>query len=347
MGWHVGEADGGGGAGLTSSLFTALVVAGSAVLGFLGVCLGYVVISFALLWRAVPPPPFASRVRIMSREFLLAALVQPLLPFFYLVGRKMASGAGQPVVLVHGYFQNRADFLAIVWKFRRAGLGPLYGFNYPWMDTTARNVERLASFIAAVRAETGKPSVDLIAHSMGGLVCLEYIADEAHKERVRRCVTIATPHAGVQWGGPILGAASREIRATSVFLLERRARVVGVPCLSIYSPTDNVVFPAETSALALRGGTDKEAPAAGHFSILFEPEVIAEAAAFLAKPDIALTVEGALGAANVSFEVGDEGGCAPNSTVQGAPEGRGRAGEDETLASACERGVDELSGDDA
>jgi triacylglycerol lipase len=262
---------------------------------FLTICALYVVISFALLWRTVPPPPFGSRLRIMTRELVLAALVQPLLPLFYLVGRKLGGGQGQPIVFVHGYFQNRADFLAIARHFRKNGLGPLYGFNYPWMASTAHNVERLARFVATVCAETKQPTVDLVAHSMGGIVCLEYIADETHRTRVRRCVTVASPHAGVLWAGPMIGAASREIRATSNFLVERRERPIAVPCLSLFSAADNVVFPMTTSALTPRGGTDHEAPLAGHFSILFEPSVMAAAANFLAESDAAVVQDAARG----------------------------------------------------
>lgn len=263
------------------SLRTALYAIGGAVGSFVAGCLVYVVVSFGLLWRKVPPPPLGQRLRIMTREFFLAALVQPFLPVFYVFGRRMAGGDGHPIVLVHGYFQNRADFLGIVWSFRRRGLGPIFGFNYPWTASTEANVARLARFVEVVCRETGRDKVDLVAHSMGGLVCLEYIAHQVHGARVRRCVTIASPHAGVLWGGPLLGAASREIRATSPFLLERRTRVVGVPCLSIFSTADNIVFPAATSALEARGGTDSEAAAGGHFSILFDPRAIGDAAAFL------------------------------------------------------------------
>lgn len=347
MGLDVGHARAGDRARVIPLLHTLLGVALAVVLGFLAICAGYVVISFGLLWRAVPPPPVGSRLRIMTRELVLAALVQPLLPLFYFVGRKMAAGKGQPIVLVHGYFQNRVDFLGIVRRFRREGLGPMYGFNYPWMDTTARNVERLAKFVASVCEETGKPSVDLVAHSMGGLICLEYVADESFKTRVRRCVTIATPHAGVLWAGPLLGAANREIRATSAFLLERKTRVVGVPCLSLFSPADNVVFPVATSALAGRGGTDKEAPAAGHFSILFDPTVLDEAAAFLTKPDVAVAAEEIVAEASGSAEIGDEGRSATDAAVEGGAEGGRGAGEDEALTGAGESGVDQLARDEA
>ncbi len=65
---------------------------------------------------------------------------QPLMPLFYAVGRRMGSGSGDvPVVCVHGYMQNRVDFVALARQLERSGAGPIYGFNYPWFDTVEKN----------------------------------------------------------------------------------------------------------------------------------------------------------------------------------------------------------------
>ena len=325
-----------------SAFVLLLLKIGAVAVGvFAGGCAVYVIASFALLWRAVPAPPFGSRLRIMSRELILAALVQPALPLFYFIGRRMGGGDGQPIVLVHGYFQNRVDFVGIARRFRARGLGPLYGFNYPWTAGTSDNVKRLAHFVEQVKRETGKATVDLLAHSMGGLVCLEYIADAAGSASVRRCVTIATPHAGVLWTGPILGAASREIRATSPFLLERKARAVGVPCLSIYSAADNVVFPVATSALAPRGGTDLESAPLGHLSILFDRAVIDEAGAFLERSEAKAVSETVVVAS--AGEGAPEGRGAADASVEGLAEEVEGPGEDEAGPRAGEGRVDELA----
>ena len=67
-----------------------------------------------------------------------------------------------------------------------------------------------ARFVEAVCAETGAAQVDLVCHSLGGVVALEYIHDAGAK-RVRRCVTVASPHAGVAWKGPILGTVASDV----------------------------------------------------------------------------------------------------------------------------------------
>ena len=60
---------------------------------------------------------------------------------------------------------------------------------------------------------------------------------------------------------------------------------LSVPSLSVYSSHDNVVFPKESSSLALRGGRDVEVEGLAHLSILFSPKVAEHVASFLTEPD--------------------------------------------------------------
>jgi pimeloyl-ACP methyl ester carboxylesterase len=240
----------------------------------------YVAGSFAFMHRHVERRPASRLLREALRETAWAALTQPLLPLFYFVGRRLARGRGTPIVLVHGYTQNRVDFLRIARELRRADLGPVFGFNYPWFGRVHANAARLARFIERVREETGAGKVDLVAHSLGGLVSVEYLHVEG-TDRVRRLVTIATPHAGVAWRGPIVGACGPQVRAGCAFLAERASRSLPVPCMSVYSTHDNVVHPPATSELAHRGGRDRIVPHVGHLSILFEPEVARAVVQFL------------------------------------------------------------------
>ena len=242
---------------------------------------GYVVGSYLLARAHHEARPFPVFLRAALFEVLCALAVQPLVPLFYLLGRRMAGGDGEPVVLVHGYFQNRADFVWMARALRRAGLGPVYGINYPWTASIVNNAVRLAAFVERVCRETGKEQVSIVAHSMGGLVALEYLHEPAGQRRVRRCVTIASPHAGVVWRGPILGASGIELRKGGAYLLERVERRIAVPTLSIFSTHDNIVHPPATSALVARGGTDRPIEHAGHLSTLFDRTVLGEVIAFL------------------------------------------------------------------
>ena len=248
-----------------------------------GGILVYVGVSYALMRPHVGRRTALRHAVEALREILWATLTQPLVPLFYLVGRRLARGGGVPVVMVHGYAQNRVDFLRLAWDCARAGLGPIYGFNYPWFSTVHANAERLARFCEGVRRETGAARVDIVAHSLGGLVAMEYL-HAGGGDAVRRVVTIASPHAGVVWRGPIVGACGPQLRGGSSFLVERASRPVPVPCLSVYSTHDNVVHPPATSQLSGRGAQDHAVEHVGHLAILFDPRVSDAVAGFLNHP---------------------------------------------------------------
>ena len=249
----------------------------------------YVFGSFLLMGRHVSVRQRGRSLRELVRELWTAGLTQPILPLFYLIGHRMQRGkeGGVPIVFVHGYMQNRVGFLGLSRALARTGLGPMYGFNYPWFASITSNAERLERFVERVCKETGAGVVDLVCHSMGGLVAMEMMGDEARRAtlKVRRCVTIATPHAGVMWRGPLLGVGATSLRRGSK-LLEAHAGVkLAVPCLSVFSSHDNIVHPKESASLALRGGRDVEVEGPAHLSILFSPKVAEHVAAFLAEPD--------------------------------------------------------------
>lgn len=279
---------------LTLALVGAVLVAVGMAIG------GYALGSFFLMIPHTAQRGVAMSARALLREVWTAAWTQPLLPLFYVVGHRMdglvrrsgdvpnaMNGAATPVVFVHGYMQNRVDFVGLARALASRGIVPLFGFNYPWFTTIASNAERLDRFVARVCDETGARAVDLVCHSMGGLVAMEMMRDEARRERlrVRRCVTIASPHAGIAWKGPLVGVGASSLRRGSKLLEMHAGHRITVPCLSIYSAHDNVVHPKETAQLATRGGRDIEVAHVAHLAILFSPEVADRVAEFLVEPD--------------------------------------------------------------
>jgi pimeloyl-ACP methyl ester carboxylesterase len=256
----------------------ALVAALTLVVGILV----YVAASFALMRTHTVSRPAIASLRAAIAETMWALVTQPMLPLFYFVGRRMGGGrGGVPVVMVHGYMQNRIDFVRIGRALRGTESGPAYGFNYPWFARVEDNAKRLARFVDDVCRERGVDQVDLVCHSLGGIVATEYLRG-AGGARVRRCVTIASPHAGITWRGPIIGACADELRAGSQHAIARASHALPVPCLSIYSTHDNVVHPPSTSMLAARGGTDVVVDGRSHLAILFSREVSDAVVEFLA-----------------------------------------------------------------
>ena len=254
------------------------------VILFVGGALTYVAGSFLLMRRHTEARPTWVSLREASRELLWVMLSQPLLPLGYLFGRRMGGRAGQPIVLVHGYAQNRYAFYWLARALRRAGLGPIYGFNYSFFRDVSDNAARLGLFVERVLAENDGLKVDLVCHSMGSLIGVEYVVGQG-SAHVRRCVTLAGPHAGVVWRGPILGACGPQLRKDGDFLKCRAEQALGIPCLSIYSTHDNIVYPPLTSSLAGRGGRDLTVPHLGHLSILFDRQVAAHVIAFLSETE--------------------------------------------------------------
>jgi len=259
------------------AVWTSEGVVGATVLG---VAL-YVVVSYLLTASYVPKRSYADLIVALVRETVLALFITPLSPLYlFALGRRQGSGK-QPIVLVHGYTQNRVNFIYLARALRKRGFGPIYGFNYFSFANIRKSGERLARFLDRVREETGAASVDLVCHSMGGLVARQCI--RLDPARVRKCVTVASPHSGVHWwAGPIIGPGGRQLIAGTRFLQELAALPLAVPMLSIYSRHDNVACPGESiSSLERWGGDDLAVDHLGHLSILFDARVADAVAGFL------------------------------------------------------------------
>jgi len=232
----------------------------------------YIGVSFVAGASYMPPRPALDLLTALLRESWLVLWTQPLLLWFQFFGRRMGSGGGGvPVVMVHGYFQNRVDFLYLARRLRAAGSGPLYACNFFWPQALERSSASVRAFVEEVRAETGATAVDMVTHSTGGLFALDIIAEEPHL--VRRAALIALPAQGVPWRGPVLGRAGSQLRAGSLYHANRTYNLVGTPVVSIYSAHDNLVHPVQTSRLDGPSATNVEVSGPGHLSVLFDRRV--------------------------------------------------------------------------
>ena len=183
----------------------------------------YVAVSYVEAARFLPERSMPDLLRAVLRESWLVLWTQPLMIWFQFFGRRLGTGGGVvPVVLVHGYFQNRVDFLYLARRLRAAGSGPLYACNFFWPQSLERSSVNVAGFVAQVCAETGATAVDLVTHSTGGLFALDLIAEQPHV--VRRAALVALPARGVPWRGPVLGKSGSQLRTGSLYQTERSTR---------------------------------------------------------------------------------------------------------------------------
>jgi pimeloyl-ACP methyl ester carboxylesterase len=98
-----------------------------------------------------------------------------------------------PVVLVHGLFGDPTNFAGLRRHLARHGIRRFSSFAYEPRIDYPRLTPALHARIDAVRRETGCSQVDVIAHSLGGLVA-RYLIQTGAAAVVRRLVTLGTPY---------------------------------------------------------------------------------------------------------------------------------------------------------
>lgn len=72
----------------------------------------------------------------------------------------------------------------------------LFPFPYEWRESNVDTALLLKEKVKAIEAEAKWPRVDIVAHSMGGLVAREYIETDSGVGAVDQLVTLGTPEGG-------------------------------------------------------------------------------------------------------------------------------------------------------
>ncbi len=72
----------------------------------------------------------------------------------------------------------------------------LFTFPYDWRKSILTNSQILDRKIEAIKTETSATKVNIIAHSMGGLLAREYIQYPSKAQNVDKLITLGTPHLG-------------------------------------------------------------------------------------------------------------------------------------------------------
>jgi len=172
-------------------------------------------------WRQ-ERPHVGGLARTVCHEWAVAVALSAARPagFLGLPGKRRRGP--RPVILIHGYAMNRANFLPLAARLARAGLGPIVGFEYWSLGKTASAARRLAAFVDEIRAQTGSAEVDLVGHSMGGVVGRYYVSLGGGDGIVRNLITIGSPLRGTEVAPVGLGRPAKELAGGSS-LMQRLA----------------------------------------------------------------------------------------------------------------------------
>jgi pimeloyl-ACP methyl ester carboxylesterase len=157
--------------------------------------------------------------------------------------RRRAPEDQNPLVMVHGF---GADVGSLGFLVRILAIDGWRVFPIE-LDTVGNYVETLAGKLARhvqrVRRRTGATRVDLIGHSLGGLVIRYYVQMLAGHESCDRVVTIGTPHAN----GTLMSYAVGPLRALGYFPERSRGKSADqlLPGSPLYEQLNGPVFRVE------------------------------------------------------------------------------------------------------
>ncbi|WP_030233529.1 MULTISPECIES: esterase/lipase family protein [unclassified Streptomyces] len=161
--------------------------------------------------------------------------------------------AKPPVVLLHGFIDNRSVFVLLRRSLAQHGRQQIESLNYSPLTCDIRAAaESFGRHIEEVCERTGAEQVDVVGHSLGGLIARYYVQRLGGDARVRTLVTLGTPHSGTRVA-PLADAHPivRQMRPGSPVLeeLTRPAPGCRTHFVGFWSDLDTVMDPVETARI--------------------------------------------------------------------------------------------------
>lgn len=171
-----------------------------------------------------------------------------------------------PVMFVHGFLGHPTNFLALRSFLRGSGLSNHTSFSYGATLDYEGLAWRLARAIGALCNEAGVACVDVVGHSLGGVIA-RHLVEDGSGARIRRLVTLGAPH----YNAPV-----PELE------------------LAIYGAEDPIAPPRHDSRAGCRIAV---VSGCGHVALLYHPAVHRAVGEFLTAPSEEAAIPAALAAA--------------------------------------------------
>jgi triacylglycerol lipase len=218
------------------------------------------------------PPSDRPPSRLIAGELLAFAASSLLYPFGVSASRRRTPRMAKQrtTVLVHGYLGNRSSFFPLALYLKASGSAPVLSFSY----SAANGIERAALELRdSLRGRVRGGRIDLVCHSLGGLIAIAWLQLLGGARRVDRCIMLGTPMSGTYNAYWLTSRVGRELRPGSPLLrrLEAtRGAASSVRFSSIVAGSDNIVIPRVFSAAH---GELIHVADLGHMGLLFSPTV--------------------------------------------------------------------------
>ncbi|RMH42884.1 MAG: alpha/beta fold hydrolase [Deltaproteobacteria bacterium] len=194
-----------------------------------------------------------------------------------------------PVLLLHGFLGTRGSMYPLERRLTEDGF-TVFSFNLGTLNS--RDIRRSAFLIhrkiEAILAQTPVDRIDIVGHSMGGLIGLYYVKKLGGHQRVRRLIMMGSPVRGT-WAA-LLGVATLGLWSTSSWQLLPRSKFLDElaqgplpPDTEVYSIAAARDWVCPPRCTRLRGARQITVPM-GHSSLVISDEVYRRIVAILRGP---------------------------------------------------------------
>lgn len=155
--------------------------------------------------------------------------------------RQSATRPHVPILFIHGLLHNPSTFAWLKQRLANAGFKNFSDMNLATVTYSIPELaQQTATAVDALLAKYDVPHVDIIGHSMGGLVGRYYVQKLGGDGKVRNLITLGTPHQGT--------ALSRYFRFSNVKCLN--------PNSDFLSDLQSCPLPQHTRVVAVSGNMD-------------------------------------------------------------------------------------------
>lgn len=179
-----------------------------------------------------------------------------------------------PILFIHGVFHNRATFAYLTQRLNWQGFKRIKEVNFlTGLRSIQSMAEQTAFHVRQLQNEFQINEIDIIAHSMGGLVARQYIQSLGGDGRVRNLITLGTPHQGTNLSRVFPLKHLRELSPKSHFISKLNAQPIPktTQVLSISGELDFMIHPQEHAQWP--GVRNICLPGVGHAGLLFSKRV--------------------------------------------------------------------------
>lgn len=188
----------------------------------------------------------------------------------------------RPILLVHGVVHNSSAFIPLRRFMEKQGWKNIFSINYPTRHgSLTKMVDTLERRVEEVLTITKSPQLDIVGHSLGGLISRYYMSVGNGRGKVKHLVTLGSPHKGTPLSRilatPLFGGLRTDLRTDSYFT--RKINETALPrqslLTSIYSKYDIVAWPGDNcrvDGLPHASFRNIELHSVGHLGLLYSQE---------------------------------------------------------------------------